>query len=274
MTTNDALTGRERWEDGQRGLWGQRPHDWAELAEPQNTGLIDAALDAADVRPGTDLLDVGCGSGLALQHAAARGATVSGIDIAASLLAIAGERVPGADLRLGGLDSLPFADAAFDVVLAVNALAFAFDPHAALTEIARTLRPGGRLAIAQFSAPERCESTALHLAMETVVPVEAHADHAPYALAAPGALEETLAGAGLDIASDRELAGDWHYADEEAALRGLTCSGGGTRAIRLAGEDPVRAILVDALVPFRQSDGSFLMHNHFRLLIARRPGSR
>ena len=272
MALNDTAPPRERWEANQRGLWGQRPRDWAQLAEPQNTGLIDAALDATRVGPGTDLLDAGCGSGLALERAAARGATVSGIDIAASLLAIAAERVPDADLREGGLDSLPFPDAAFDVVLAVNALAFAFDPHCALAEITRTLRPGGRLAIAQFSAPDRCESTALHLAMETLVPAEAHADHAPYALAAPGALEEALDGVGLAVESDRELAGDWHYADQETALRGLMCSGGGTRAIRLAGEDPVRAVLVEGLVPFAQNDGSFLMHNHFRLLIAGRTG--
>lgn len=268
--TVEEIGARSAWEDNQRGLWGQRPRDWAELAEPQNTGLLNAALDAGGVGTGTRLLDVGCGSGLALTLAADRGAEVAGIDIAASLLAIAAERVPGADLREGGLDELPFGDGEFDVVLAANALQFAFSPTAALGEIARTLRPGGPLVIVQFSAPERCESTALHEVMEALVPAERHEDHAPYALSAPGALEAALADAGFSLESDRELAGDWRYGDEDAALRGLLCSGGGTRAIRLAGEDRVRAGLIQGLARFRQDDGSFLMHNHFRLLLARR----
>jgi hypothetical protein len=130
------------------------------------------------------------------------------------------------------------------------------------------LTPHGRLAVAGFAAPERCESTVLHLAMEALVPAETHADHAPYALAAPGALERALTNAGFTVESDRELPGDWHYRSLDEALRGLLCSGGGTRAIRLAGEPRVRAALTEGLRPFAQADGSYLMHNHFRLLVA------
>jgi SAM-dependent methyltransferase len=259
---------RSQWEANQRGLWGQRPEDWATLAEPQNQGLIEAALAGAGIGRGTRLLDVGCGSGLALEMAAARGARVSGIDISPTLLDIGRRRTPGARLIEGGIDELPFADQDFDAALAVNALQFAFDPDRALAELARVLTPRGRLAIAGFAAPERCESTTLHLVMEALVPAEAHADHAPYALAAPGALEQALGDAGFTVESDRELAGDWHYRSLDEALRGLLCSGGGTRAIRLAGEERVRAALTDGLARFVQEDGSYLMHNHFRLLLA------
>lgn len=265
---------RTRWEEIQRGLWGQRPDDWATLAEPQNLGLIEAALDGAGVRRGTRLLDAGCGSGLALARAAARGAEGSGLDISASLLAIAAERVPSATLREGGLDTLPFADAAFEAGLAINALQFAFDPAAALAELGRVLVPGGRLAIAQFAAPERCESTSLHLAMEALIPAERRGDHRPYALTGEGALGEALERAGLEVRSDRELPGDWRYASHGEALRGLMCSGGGTRAIRIAGEDRVQDALRAGLERFAQPDGSFLMHNHFRLVVAEAAGGR
>ena len=207
VETADAQARRERAEATQRELWGRRPRDWAELAEPQNTGLFADALDAAGVDAGTDLLDIGCGSGLALSMAAQRGARVSGIDIAPTLLAVARERVPDGDLREGGLDSLPFADQSFDVVLSINALQFAADPAAALAEVHRVLRPGGRLAIGQFAAPERCESTALHLAMEALIPRERQADHAPYALSAPGALEQALADAQLTVVARPRAAG-------------------------------------------------------------------
>ncbi len=261
---------RERWEATQRGLWGRRPEDWSQLAEPQNLGLFTDALDEAGVGAGADVLDVGCGSGLALSVAAERGARTSGIDISAPLLEVARRRVPAADLREGGLDTLPFDDESVDAVLAINALQFAADPAGALCEVHRVLRPGGRLAIGGFAAPETCQSTALHLAMESLVPPDRHEDHAPYALAAPGALERALAQAQLTVLLDREQPGDWRYADLDQALRGLLSSAGGTRAIGLAGEERVRAVLTEALCPFAADGGAYVMHNHFRLTVAER----
>jgi SAM-dependent methyltransferase len=269
----ERLRDRTGWEATQRGLWGRRPEDWAQLAEPQNVQLFTDALDAAHVSDGTALLDIGCGAGLALSLAAVRGATTAGIDISAPLLAIAKRRVPNADLREGGLDRLPYGDASFDAVLAVNALQFAADPVAALSEVHRVLRHGGRLVIGQFAAPERCESTALHLAMEALVPPQRREDHAPYALAAPGALEQALAHAGLSVTLDRDQPGDWRYADLDRALRGLLSSAGGARAIDFAGEERVRTALTDALAPFRSGDGTFVMHNHFRLIVGERASS-
>jgi SAM-dependent methyltransferase len=265
-----VTTDRQHWEATQRELWGRGPEDWSELAEPQNVALFTDALDEAGVGAGTAVLDLGCGSGLALSLAAARGARTSGIDISPALLEVARRRVPAADLREGGLDVLPFADASSDAVLAINALQFAADPASALREVRRVLRPGGRLAIGGFAAPETCESTALHLAMQSLVPPERQEDHAPYALAAPGALQAAVADAGLTIARDREQPGDWRYGDLDQALRGVLSSSGGARAIGLVGEDRVRAVLTEALTPFRTPEGSYVMHNRFRLLVAER----
>jgi SAM-dependent methyltransferase len=105
----------------QRRLWGTDPRAWADLAEAHNQPLFEAVLDAARVGPGTDLLDVGCGSGLALTLAARRGAIPAGLDISAGLLGIARERLPDADLREGDMELLPFGDATFGAVIGVNA---------------------------------------------------------------------------------------------------------------------------------------------------------
>jgi len=131
--------------------------------------LFAAVLDAAGVGAGTRVLDIGCGSGLALVLAAQRGAVPAGIDISPGLLGIARERLPKADLRYGDMESLPFAAHAFDAVIGVSAFQFAGDPLRALGEAAWVLRPGGRLVASLFAAPERCQSTVVHEAMSTLI---------------------------------------------------------------------------------------------------------
>ena len=73
-----------------------------------------------------------------------RGAQVSGIDAAESLLTVARERVAAAVFRLGDLQDLPFADGCFDVVTGFNSFQFAADPVAALMEAGRVTKRTGR----------------------------------------------------------------------------------------------------------------------------------
>ena len=118
----------------QRGLWGGDPEGWAQFAEPHNRPLFEALLDAAGVGYGTRVLDIGCGTGLTLVLATERGARVAGIDVTDGLLEIAQERLPAADLRVADMETLPFADESFDVVLGVNSFQFAGDPIHALRD--------------------------------------------------------------------------------------------------------------------------------------------
>ena len=69
--------------DTQGPLWGAGAKDWSELAEPAQIPFYEAAFDALGVGTTTNLLDVGCGAGLAMQLAAKRGASASGVDAAA-----------------------------------------------------------------------------------------------------------------------------------------------------------------------------------------------
>src|SRR6266851_4097082 len=139
-------------------LWGPGARDWSELNEPSCVPFYDAVFDAIAVRPGTALLDAGCGGGFALQLAAKRGATVTGFDACGPLLDSARERVPDADLRQGDLESLPFAEHTFDAVTAFNSIQFASDLIAVMRELRRVARPGAPVAILIWGAPERCES--------------------------------------------------------------------------------------------------------------------
>jgi len=104
----------------QGDLWGARAVEWADLQESSFRPLYEAAFAALKLDKGASLLDAGCGAGLACSIAQSQGAQVSGIDAATALVDIAKQRCPGADIRVGELEALPFADDSFDAVLFVS----------------------------------------------------------------------------------------------------------------------------------------------------------
>lgn len=103
---------------------------------------------------GKTLLDVGCGDGATASELIRRGAIVTGIDADLAMIAAARRRteIEGIQLHLveGQAERLPFDDATFDYVLAVTVLCFVRDAERAVTEMARVLRPGGRLVIGEL----------------------------------------------------------------------------------------------------------------------------
>ncbi len=113
---------------------------------------IHAELLRAIAAP-TAVLDVGCGTGALLGQIAGRWpqATLAGVDAAPGMAAVARQRLPGADIRDGVAEQLPWPDAAFDLV--VTSLSFHHwrDKAAGIREAARVLRPGGRFLLADIS---------------------------------------------------------------------------------------------------------------------------
>ncbi|MGI8451818.1 MAG: class I SAM-dependent methyltransferase [Streptosporangiaceae bacterium] len=252
----------------QQRLWGSDPAGWARFAEPHTRPLFEAVLAAT----GTRLLDVGCGSGLLLEMAQARGATATGLDVAPGLLTAARDRVPGADLWLADLQRLPFPNGSFDAVTGVNAFQFAGDPREALREAARVCRPGGVVAASTFAEPGRVESTVVSEAMSALSPPQRQAAHAPYSLSAPGGLEAGVADAGLRAGASGEVECVWRYDSLADACRGLLSSAGGTRAAQDAGRGAVEAGIAKAVVPFTDpGTGVISMRNVFRWVSAVRP---
>jgi SAM-dependent methyltransferase len=96
--------------------WGRRAVDFATFSEPANCREYVALHQQLQVGAGDLVLDMACGAGLALELAQARGATCAGIDASVRLVAVARDRNPSADVRVGDMGSLPWADDTFDVV--------------------------------------------------------------------------------------------------------------------------------------------------------------
>lgn len=114
--------------------------------------LAIALADAAGVEPGMRVLDVGCGpGGLAGELAGRVGAeNVAAIDPAAQFAAACAERNPGADVRVGVAEELPWGDAEFDAALSSLVIGFMSDPDRGIREMARVTRPGGTVAVCMW----------------------------------------------------------------------------------------------------------------------------
>jgi demethylmenaquinone methyltransferase/2-methoxy-6-polyprenyl-1,4-benzoquinol methylase len=102
---------------------------------------------------GERLLDVGAGTGASTAELARHGAYPVGLDFSLGMLAAGRQARPGLPLLAGDALALPFADASFAAVTISFALRNVADPGAALAELRRVTRPGGRLVVCEFSHP-------------------------------------------------------------------------------------------------------------------------
>jgi SAM-dependent methyltransferase len=249
-------------------LWGAAARDWSELTEPFCAPFYEAVFDAIQVSPGMAILDAGCGSGLALQLAAKRGADVTGYDASGPLLGIARERVQGADIRQGDLEALPFADATFDAVTAFNSIQYAADPVAALRELRRVARPGAPVAVVTWGAPESCETRVILAAIGGLLPPPPPGAEGPFALSQPGRLEGLAEAAGMTPHRADDVPMAFVFPDLDTAVRAQLASGPARLAIEHAGEQATRGALTAAYADSRQPDGSYRQRNVFRYLIS------
>ncbi len=111
-------------------------------------GLAPQLADAAEVKAGQRVLDVGCGPGALTAELARRVGedAVAAIDPAPQFAAACRERHPGADVRDGAAEDLPWADGSFDAALSCLVIGFMTDPDAGVREMARVTAPGGAIA--------------------------------------------------------------------------------------------------------------------------------
>jgi SAM-dependent methyltransferase len=171
-------------------VWGQ--HSAAgQLRVRRRSGLI---ADSAGLHSGVPALELGCGTGEYTALLAGSGATIAALDLSADLLAVARERRLPATVRflVGDAERLPFPDQSFDAVVG-NAVLHHLRLAAALREIRRVLRPGGRCA---FTEPNMVNPQLL--VQKNVPPIKRWLGDTPHETAfVAGPLARALEDAGL-----------------------------------------------------------------------------
>ena len=289
MTTSTFTTSSSpRPNASQVDAWnGPEGTNWAEsrtLAAPADADLVGRVLDAAAIADGEFVLDVGCGTGDATRRAAraATGVTVLGIDLSQSMVEVASqaaadEGLEGVTVVAGDAQWHSFWEGAFDVVISHFGVMFFDDPAAAFTNLARALRPGGRLALAVPQAMERCSwYTAPLAALTGRPPTPEERPSQMFSLADPEATAALLAGAGFtDVSAEPAPHALWFGPDTAAAAR-FYAGSGPVRAVIEADpaldEQRAEAVLAEALRAYATPDGVRIAGEHWLVTAIRTDG--
>lgn len=262
---------------------GTRARDWAEIQERMLAPLYEAVYDRLEVGPATRMLSLGCGSGLAMLVAAARGAHVTGVDSDRERLALARARLlpdegaegaPAHRARLhdDGLPAGAGADGApYDLITVFEPIGCAAGDSEGLVPALESALPlaarGATVMLTGWGPPERCATApvlrvAARLAESTRPP-------------RPGGwrptlrddLEDVAARAGLKPDGSGRVSCPFGYADPDSAVRGLLSTGLFDAAVRATDRSQVEKEVAEALHPYRRPDGTVWMPNVFRYLV-------
>jgi SAM-dependent methyltransferase len=264
-------------------VWdGETGDYWAAHADHYDAGVAayrEAFLAAAAVGSRERVLDVGCGTGQTTRDAAVRGRSALGVDLSTRMLAVARERaardgVDGAEFRRADaqVDDL---GTGFDLVVSRTGTMFFGDPPAAFANLARALRPGGRLVMMVRQPFDRQEWVRSFLdALAPGGPRPGPDAPGPFSLGDPDRVRALLTGAGftrVEFAGREERM--WFGADADEAARFI----GGQFAGLLARQDgDGRRVAVDRLradMAAHVGSGGVTHRSAAWFVSARRPGA-
>ena len=220
--------------------------------------------DAAGIRAGDKVLDVGCGTGVLAREAYRRvgqEGQVVGLDLNEGMLAVAARAEPNVEWRRGDAASLPFEDASFDVVVSQFALMYFPDRVASLREMWRTLAPGGRLAVAAWAPIDHARGYQIlvEIAVRQCGHEAADVLAAPFVLGDKAELAKLFVDSGISGAEVRLHEGSIRFPSVQEFIR---IEVKGSPLAEMVGDDVMQSFAAeseDALVEFVVPSGEIVM---------------
>ncbi|MFN2495518.1 MAG: methyltransferase domain-containing protein [Pseudonocardiaceae bacterium] len=240
----------------QIGVWDQISQIYRDEIEPRFEPVVDGLLRRAGLRGGQRVLDLGTGTGAVAAKAAALVADdgfVLAVDISPEMLDRARRRSEGSsarfEVREAAAEAIPAGENTFDAILASLSLMYVIDRAAAARELARVLRPGGRLVAAVWAGPESCDIVLFQQTAGRFAPTPPVPGVGPGALADVEPFLDQLADCGIQARVETEVVGfdfnDFDSAwDVLAGVRPRSCHRNGKkkpkpRCVRRCGRSPL-----------------------------------
>ncbi len=272
MITSSA-TDSQGWA-WQIGVWDQISQIYRDEIAPRFEPVVDGLLRRAGLEVADRVLGLGTGTGAVAAKAAALVGDegfVLAVDISPEMLDRARRRstVGSArfEVREGAAEAVPAGENAFDVVLASLSLMYVIDRAAAARELARVLRPGGRLVGAVWSGPESCDIVRFQQTAGRFAPTPPVSGVGPGALADAEPFLDQLAGCGIQAQVETELLG-FDFDDFDSAWDALA----GVTAAQLPPErQEAKAAVREAMWPDPAAARSF--RNTVQYIVGRCPES-
>jgi SAM-dependent methyltransferase len=221
-------------------------------------------LDSAQVTRGMRVLDLCCGPGMLAAGALDRGAEAVGLDFSAQAVELASSLVPNGRFQQGDAQAMPFEAASFDAVLCGYGVMHLPEPAAALREMLRVLRPGGRVALSVWDAAG-AGFALVYEAVRARGNIDVPLPHGPdfFQFGTPERMQAALTEAGFGDAGADSFRQDWHVVDADGYIESILTGTVRARAVLAAQSGAaaagVRSYIADYLSRFRVPAGGLVV---------------
>ena len=257
----------------QIGVWDRISDIYIREIDPRFAPVVDAVVRRAAIEPGESVLDLGTGTGPVAEKAAeivGPDGAVTAVDVSPDMLALARGRLadrPNVTVVEGRGEEIPADDSSCDVVLASLSLMYVIDLQSAAGEIARVLRPGGRLVGAVWAGGEECDIVAFQATAGRFAGPPPVTGVGPGALADPTEFLAQLDAAGIAASVEKETLG-FDFPDFTSAWD--TLAGVTTANLPADAQQQAKDAVLAAMYP--DGDGPRHFTNVTQFIVGRRGG--